>query len=289
MSVKRRKSRAREAIIAAERRCVYCSASAETVEHMPPRAMFRDSLRPSDMEYGACEDCNGGTRGSDAVAAIFARVHPNNGDESWQNAELRKLRPAVEKFAPGVLEEIGNPYKSRISWIPRPNSGLRQRVVLVSASGPLVKAHLTVFGAKLGMALYREHIGEALPLDGAVWCQFALNAGMTQKDLEERIKILPGYETLRQGKKNVADQFAYRFNTDERTVVAAVIQFHRSLWYTIFASSDQRIIELFAKPEFLKLPASAMIKPGSLLDLLPTTVQHGPMQNRTDIALGPIP
>ena len=56
---------------------------------------------------------------------------------------------------------------------------------------------------------------------------------------------------------------------DERTVIAAVVQFHRGLWFTIFASSDQRIIEFFNKPEVLQLPASVMVRPGNLLGLLP--------------------
>ena len=119
------------------------------------------------------------------------------------------------------------------------------------------------------MALYREHVRVALPLDGAAWCQFALNGGVTQEDLNARVKILPLWETLRQGQKNVGDQFVYRYNCDERTVIAAVVQFHRSLWFTIFASSDKKIIELFKKPEFLQLPASVMVKPGQLLELLP--------------------
>lgn len=45
------------------------------------------------------------------------------------------------------------------------------------ADGPLTKAHLAVYGAKLAMTLYREHIGTALPMRGAVWCQVLLNGG----------------------------------------------------------------------------------------------------------------
>jgi hypothetical protein len=103
----------------------------------------------------------------------------------------------------------------------------------------------------------------------AVWCQFALNAGMTQENLNARIEIIPHLETLRQGRKNVGDQFSYRYSCDERTVIAAVVKFHRGLWFTILASSDQRDRELLSKPDFLQLPASVMVRPGSLLSLLP--------------------
>lgn len=235
---------------------------------MPPCSMFRDRQRPGAMAFGACKACNQGTRGSDAVAALLARIHPDIDERSWQVEEIRKLRAAIDRYAPGVREEINLPGKSTHEWIRRQNSGLVQRIVRVQADGPCLKAHLSAFGAKLAMALYREHVGVALPLDGAVWCQFALNAGMTQEHLNARLQILPVLETLKQGRKNVGDQFAYRYNCDGRTVIAAVIQFHRGLWFTVFASSDQRIIELFNKPSLLQLPTSVMIKPGGLLGLL---------------------
>jgi hypothetical protein len=168
------------------------------------------------------------------------------------------------------------PGKFRHEWMRRSNSGVRQKVVRVHADGPRIKAYLSAFGAKMAMASYREHIGIALPLDGAIWCQFALNGGVTQEDLDARVKVLPIHETLQQGRKHVGDQFIYRYNCDERSVIAAVLQFHRGLWFTAFASSDQGIIELFRKPEFLQLPASAMIRPGNLLSLLPAPAVRRP-------------
>ena len=91
---------------------------------------------------------------------------------------------------------------------------------------------------------------------------------MTQAHLDERVKIMPLHETLRQGQKNVLDQFVYRYNTDQRTVVAAVAQFHRGLWFTLFASCDPKIIELLSNQTFLGIPASVLVKPGELLETL---------------------
>lgn len=184
---------------------------------------------------------------------------------------VRKLMSALDAYAPRVREELTRPGKSRSEWHLRPGSGLAQRRVRVIADGPKLKAHLNVYGAKLAMALYREHVGTALPLDGAVWAQFALNAGMTQKSLDERVRIMPLHETLRQGQKNVLDQFIYRYNKDQRTVVAAVAQFHRGLWFTLFVSCDPKIIELLNNPKFLGLPASVIVKRGELLKLLTRT------------------
>jgi hypothetical protein len=263
-----RKSRKGSQIVAAEARCIYCPSPATELEHMPPRVMFQGKDRPGAMEFGSCKACNNGTGGADVVAAVISRLHPDHGEGSWQDKEIRKLIRPLDKFAPGVREEISSGKHER-GWIRRGGFGLMQPAVLVHADGPRLKAYLTIFAAKFAMALYREHVGVALGLDGAVWCQFQLNAGLTQEDVDARVAILPGYETLRQGRKKVGDQFLYRFNTDERSVVAAVAQFHRGLWLTVFASIDPRIIGLFDKPEFLTPTASAIVRPGELLNLVP--------------------
>jgi hypothetical protein len=236
---------------------------------MPPWVMFQGKERPGAMEFGCCQACNQGTGGTDVVAAVISRVHPDHGDESWQNKEIHKLIRPLDKFALGVREEMTRSGSYQETWLRRPNSDLLQRVIYVHADGPRLKAYLTIFAAKFAMALYRRHVGVALGLDGAVWCQFQLNAGVTQEDLDARVAILPGCETLRQGTKTVGDQFLYRFNTDERTVIAAVAQFHRGLWLTVFASTNPKLTELFAKPEFLGLPTGAMVRPGELLNLVP--------------------
>lgn len=265
MGEAKRKNLAKAAIVAAEPRCIYCASPAATIEHMPPRGMFRDKQRPGVMEFGACTACNDGTRGADAVAAMFARIAPFHNESSWQTKEARGLVGAVVAHAPGVIEEVFNPGKGRVEWVPGPQ-GFR-KVVKIAADGPRVHANISVFSAKLAMALYRHHIGVALPLTGAVWCQFALSGGMVQEHLDQRIEKLPITGTLSQGRKHVSDQFLYRYNTDERTVVAAVAEFHRAFWITLFASSDQRIIDIFSK-DTKALPASVFVRPGDLLRLL---------------------
>jgi hypothetical protein len=221
------------------------------------------------MEFGACSACNEGTRGADVTAAVIARLHPEHGEESWQNEEIKSLIRPLDAYAPGVREEMSRPGTREERWIPRPNSGLMHRAIYIHVQGPRLKGYLQTFSAKLAMALFREHTGSALALDGAAWCQFHLNAGITQEYLDSLVIKMPGFETLRQGRKHVSDQFRYRYNTDERTIVAALAQFHRGLWITAFASTDPRIIDLLVKPEFLALPRSALVRPGELLGLLP--------------------
>jgi hypothetical protein len=75
-----------------------------------------ESSASGAMEYGVCEGCNNGTRGSDAVAALIARMHPDNGEKSWQAEEIRKLISAIDTYAPGVREELSLPGKFNHEW-----------------------------------------------------------------------------------------------------------------------------------------------------------------------------
>lgn len=263
-----RKIRSSAAIKATEPRCIYCGSEVDSLEHMPPVSMFRDGQRPGQMRFGTCRPCNNGTGGADAVAAMIATLHPDTLVGTWQADEIDKRLGAVRRFAPHVLEEFQRANKNRLDLVARCNSGLMQRVVQIQADGPRTHAHLAVFGAKLAMALYREHTGSALPLDGAAWTQFALSGGMSQKTLDDRTRIMPMFATLRQGKVHVSDQFSYRFNCDGRSTIAAVAKFHKGLWLTIAASHDPNIIALFETPESSLIPASAIVRPGQLLDVL---------------------
>jgi hypothetical protein len=114
MGEAKRKSQTRQEIIAGEPRCIYCPAPAESLEHMPTRGIFRDRQRPGAMEYGACKACNNGTRGSDAVAAVMALMHPDNGEGSWQAEEILKLISAIDTHAPGVREEMSLPRQVKL-------------------------------------------------------------------------------------------------------------------------------------------------------------------------------
>ena len=72
---------------------------------MPPRVMFRGKDRPGAMwEFGSCKACNNGTGGADVVAAVISRLHPDHDEGSWQDKEIRLIRP-LDKFAPGVRED----------------------------------------------------------------------------------------------------------------------------------------------------------------------------------------
>jgi hypothetical protein len=83
MSESSAKKRAHSAVLEACPYCIYCGGEvpAVSIDHVPPRAMFRGRRRPKGLEFASCKNCNEGTGRADLVAALLSRVAPDAGDE----------------------------------------------------------------------------------------------------------------------------------------------------------------------------------------------------------------
>lgn len=237
MGEHQRKSRGRAEILKTEPRCIYCANRPTTIEHMPPISMFRDRDRVSGMEFASCQICNTGTRAADEIAVLMAHILPFGSTEDWQMATMQKMIRTIEQHVPGFHAEFLRPENTKDEWILGPK-GIHRRVRIISADGPILKRHLAVFSAKMGMALYREHIGIALPCEGAVYSRHFLNAGLSLKSVEAMLNMMPLPGELKMGKRSSKSQFAYRYNTDQKSIVAALVGFHGNLHCLVIATSE---------------------------------------------------
>lgn len=242
----RRKSRHREEILRGEARCIYCTAAPSTVEHMPPKAMFPNSHRLSGMEFAACEECNHATRAADAAASFFARIAPSNIVNHLELEEARKLLATMTRIAPEFVREVFDERKARRVW-QKGRDPFYSRMHLIEFDGPVTQALLRAFSAKLGMALYREHVGEPLPVGGLVFTQHYLNSGLTRQEAEATLQILPVPGQLRQGRQASGRLFNYRLNTDGKSIVAALAAFNDNFFVRVFATHEKQLIDALAK------------------------------------------
>lgn len=259
MGEAKRKSRHRSEILAAETRCIYCAAKPATVEHMPPRGMFRERRRLSGLEFACCQDCNLGTRAADLIAAFMSRLAPTNDVSDWRMAEAYNLIGGIAKLAPDVIREIFGGRQGR-KWMRQPSSVI-EPVQLIHADGPTLKELMTVFTAKLGMALFREHVGAPLPLEGGVYTQFYFNYGLNRDVADKILAIMPIHQTLIQGRVHANEQFGYRYNCDDKTILAALAGFHGSLHVRAFAMEDPKPYEFLLGEYNVDL-----VKPGELTE-----------------------
>ena len=232
---------------------------------MPSRAMFREKQRPSGLEFPSCTPCNNGTAAADSLVACLARLdHAGQDTGHWRVQEALKYLKAAGSAVPGLVNELFDDRRAKNALI-RTEGGILVPVVETGV-GPLGRALLNVWTAKLGMALYHEHAGSPLPLDGGVHGMWFLNAGLGRETAEGFLKILPIYDTLSQGRrKSVSGQFDYRFNTDNKSIVAALTHFHSNIHFFTIAMADP---ETYGFPSE-KLPHSRFVRPGELLNLMP--------------------
>lgn len=249
------------------KRCIYCEAAPPsvkiTIEHMPPRSVFQKKDRLKGLEFPACEECNVGTKAADAAVAFLARLDQMGDDvNSWKIQEALTYLRSADDGAPGFRAELFEQGKEQRTFM-RTSAGVLYPVVKTN-TGPIGQSLINVFGAKLGMAIYYEHTSEPLPVTGGVHTMGFLNAGLSEKTALGLLKTLPVFGTLEMGKRSASDQFAYRYNSDDRSIVAALTHFHNNIHFFTIAMAEP---ERFGFPQ--KMDFSAFIRPGELLKNMP--------------------
>jgi hypothetical protein len=163
----KRKARSHRDLLEAHPFCIFCGGTslATTIEHTPPRVMFRGKQRPNELIFPSCQSCNSGTARSDLVASLLGRTYPNA--DAIDEADLKKVLAAVKNNVPGLLEEMRVSDAKQIRG-RRQMPGMPADGWLLRADGPILTAHMTAFGAKLGLALHFEAHERAVPNSGGV-------------------------------------------------------------------------------------------------------------------------
>ncbi|MFZ5666896.1 MAG: hypothetical protein ACOY7L_16915 [Pseudomonadota bacterium] len=234
MGEAKNKSRKRDEILEGENRCIYCDNSPDSVEHMPPRSIFDNGGRPSGLEFASCSTCNYSSRASDAAASFLARVSPEHKASPEVIRRASKILSTLSYIAPGFIREIFDPNKSEEVWA-KGRSNIYGKMQKITLDGPITTSLMQAFGAKLGMAPFREHTGNPIPMEAKVFVQHYFNSGLYRGEVENILSILPAFGQLTQGKKTSGRTFNYRYNTDKREILGAFCAFSDNLFFRIFA------------------------------------------------------
>lgn len=248
MSESRTKKRAHAKVLQACPHCIYCGGevSATTIDHVPPRVIFHGRRRPKGLEFASCQSCNEGTSKADMVAGLLSRVAPDATTEE-QKSELWRMLRETENNVPGLRDEL---QLDSIELV-----AARKRVPLANAggflktSGPLVSSHMQTFATKLGFALYFEATRKIVPLAGGVTARWFSNVERLDGTFPQTVfdYLLPP-QTLRQGKINVADQFAYQWRvTEDEGTAMFLATFRQSFAVLAFAVTDRTRLDIDTK------------------------------------------
>ncbi|WP_397606120.1 hypothetical protein [Sphingorhabdus sp.] len=236
MGEAKQKSRAKAEILESEGQCVYCYAEPTTVEHMPPKSMFRNKIRLSGLEFACCENCNHSTSASDAAASFFARLSPTHQTDQNELDEAHSLVDTLAQRAPGAILEIFNEQKSKRIWA-KGRSSIYGQMHAIKLDGPVTHSLITAFTAKFGMAMFREHVGRPMNR-GGVYTQFYFNAGLSREIATATVDFLPFFGQLTMGKQRSGKQFNYRFNSDLKSITATFAAFRDNLFVRAIAVEE---------------------------------------------------
>jgi hypothetical protein len=267
MGESKQKKRAHAAILEACPHCIYCGATATTIDHVPPRIMFWSKRRPKGLEFPCCNSCNHGTRLADMVAALISRTFPDARNETMQT-EVNKLFKEVNNNVPGLLEEMHLNEADRATHRRRLNTTEDQGGYL-RANGPLVSAYMQTFGFKTGFAFYYEATKKLVPKGGAVAARWFSNVErMTDQFPPTEWDFLLPAQTLRQGKFEVSDQFAYQWRlTEDERMGVFVSYFRQSFSVVSFVAMDKNVLSKAETTHSVRL-----CEPGEITKLLPMTL-----------------
>jgi hypothetical protein len=226
----KRRKRTHAKILEAHPLCIYCGGQrhADTIEHMPPIAMFEGRRRPKGFEFPTCRECNNGTSDSDQVASLLGRVYPDAESEQGRH-ELKRLLKGVSNNVPGLLEEMHVGHRGQ-KFERRDIPGMPSGAGVLRANGPILTQHMRVFGAKLGLAFHFEAHKSPVPIAGGVQPMYFTNVNAAKGELPmDLISLLPTPQTLRQGTWEVSSQFQCSWRVTEEG--------RHSVFYAVFRSS----------------------------------------------------
>src|SRR5262245_21886081 len=120
----------------------------------------------------------------------------------------------------------------------------------LKVDGPLVSAHMQTFAEKVGFALFYEMTKTIVPPEGGVVARWFSNVEALQGKYprEEISRITGPSTTLRQGSKEVSDQFNYTSGLSEDNSIGAFLaSFRKSFAVVAFASKLTTSFEVDTK------------------------------------------
>lgn len=240
-------ARHRRAFLRAHPRCAFCggSASATTIEHCPPRAMFQFRLWPVDFEFPSCEPCNLGTNDHDLLVAMLARMDPFElkGDIDGKHVGLMK---AVNHQFPGLFEKMmlsvaeARRRNRELGLHPAPGQ-TQQEVGTVKVPDEFHQA-VCVLARKLSKGIFYRETGRPFPDDGCLLLNWFTNADILRAGkyiVFDLLKELGGtVPPLQRGGTYLNDQFEYKLSlSPEKDTLILQAKFGNAFGLVVFGST----------------------------------------------------
>jgi hypothetical protein len=241
-------------ILSTSRLCIFCGgyAPATTVDHQPARALFDRRNWPEGYAFPACEPCNKGSKDAEHKLALLVRIDSEREDDPVRRREFQKLLVGMKNNFPGLLRPLSANEKRK--FLKSEGFGRAPGVALaeIHAAGIQADAAEALFDVtlrKLLKALHWKHTGNIVRWDEGVKSAWYTNAyfDVFRRSAEADFYLnLPACPPIVRSRRDISDQFSYRFGRDDTGDLSAfVIGFRGSLIVTgIVAQSDELLLEI---------------------------------------------
>jgi hypothetical protein len=244
-------------ILEMSRACIFCAgeAPATTVDHQPARALFDRREWPEGYAFPACEPCNRASKDAEHKLAVLVRIDSQREDDPVRRKEFQKYLVGMRNNFPGLIKPLSANEKRR--FLKSEGIARSPGVALadIHAAGIEAEAAIEVFELainKLLRALHWKHTGNIVRWPEGVKATWYTNAyfkNFSESDVATFYTGLPACPPITRNRRDLSDQFAYRYGKDDAGELCAfLIAFRNSFIVTgIVAQSDEILEELRAQ------------------------------------------
>ncbi len=194
--------------------CYFCGRpnSANSIDHVPPKACFPDGYAPESFESPACKACNGANdiKKHDQIFGFYSQLLDFDVTKVLREENVIKIRKLKQGIANNYPEAL--PDSSGIFAVNRVGSIFTPQPVALSMRTPAAFEDATgLMGKKLIHALYFREVGKILTREHQFWTSlYQPQRGGTEKLHNFLTSTLPDL-TLGQrlNIKDYGDRFRY--------------------------------------------------------------------------------
>lgn len=225
-------------------KCIFCGGltKAETVDHVPPKVMFREKIWPEGFEFPACLSCNSKASDNDLIVGVMARMTRDGEDLSGLFKSLRRQKP---KLLPQMVKMSASEARRSVKelGLVKPK-GLTYREVGVVNITDDMRVAVKTLASKLSKAIYFLMSGRIFPSSGGMLFYWFTNAQLHQHGSIYALDTLAQfkYQTkeLKRANNSLKDQFDYRYSiTDDANTHLIQVTFGNSFGFVIIMNPDE--------------------------------------------------
>lgn len=227
--------------------CIFCGGTkrANTIDHVPPKIIFRNKAWPEGFEFPACEECNNGTSDDDLVVGLLARM---TRDDSSIIGILKNIKGQHPHLIAEMLDisEAEAKIAAEKFHMEKPEGMTYKQLGIVNVTETMNLAVQTL-ASKLSKAVYFKLKDKIFPSNGKILFNWFTNAQLLEHG---KIHVLAGLshfrfttEELKRSNTSLHDQFDYRYSlSEEGTIHLLQVVFGNSFGFVTIFSPDPEVI-----------------------------------------------